>query len=238
MVVALMSIKGGVGKTTAAVNLAFLAAQNNARVLLWDLDPQGAAGYLLRTDSASDNAFPPVDATTDVSITDYECLDLLRAAQEPGATERLEPGAITRGLARLVPWYDVVIFDCAAGLDAAAREVAALVDAVLVPVLPSPLGVRTLEQLDRFIARSAHEPAIMPFFSLVDRRRRLHRDTVEQLQIERVSTLSAQIVSSAVVERMGSRRQPVAAFAPQSGVAEAYRALWAEIWGRLVAINV
>jgi cellulose biosynthesis protein BcsQ len=47
-VVALYNIKGGVGKTSASVNLAWLAAEGGARVLLWDLDPQGAATFLLR----------------------------------------------------------------------------------------------------------------------------------------------------------------------------------------------
>jgi len=47
-VIASYNIKGGVGKTSAAVNLAALAAAGGERVLLWDLDPQGAATFLLR----------------------------------------------------------------------------------------------------------------------------------------------------------------------------------------------
>ena len=47
-VLAVWSIKGGVGKTTAAVNLAALAAREGARALLWDLDPQGGASFFLR----------------------------------------------------------------------------------------------------------------------------------------------------------------------------------------------
>src|SRR6476620_3070672 len=47
-VFATYNIKGGVGKTTTAVNLAYLAARDGQRTLLWDLDPQGAASYLFR----------------------------------------------------------------------------------------------------------------------------------------------------------------------------------------------
>ena len=47
-IVATYNIKGGVGKTTAAVNLSYLAAADGQRVLLADLDPQGAASFLFR----------------------------------------------------------------------------------------------------------------------------------------------------------------------------------------------
>jgi cellulose biosynthesis protein BcsQ len=47
-VLATYNIKGGVGKTTAAVNLAVLAAREGARTLIWDLDPQGATTFFFR----------------------------------------------------------------------------------------------------------------------------------------------------------------------------------------------
>ena len=42
------NIKGGVGKTASTVNLAWLAASEGARTLVWDLDPQGAASFYFR----------------------------------------------------------------------------------------------------------------------------------------------------------------------------------------------
>ena len=49
-IIATYNIKGGVGKTASAVNLSYLAARDGLRVLLWDLDPQGAASFLFRVE--------------------------------------------------------------------------------------------------------------------------------------------------------------------------------------------
>ena len=46
--IAVFSIKGGVGKTTSAVNLAWQAANLGCRTLVWDLDPQGASSFCFR----------------------------------------------------------------------------------------------------------------------------------------------------------------------------------------------
>jgi cellulose biosynthesis protein BcsQ len=50
-IVAVTNIKGGVGKTTTAVNVAYLCAASGRATVLWDLDPQGAATYTLRCES-------------------------------------------------------------------------------------------------------------------------------------------------------------------------------------------
>jgi chromosome partitioning protein len=232
LAVALVSAKGGVGKTTTAVNLAYLATMGGRRVLLWDLDPQAATTFVLRAATDDRAALPPPSAP-DVWATDYERLDVVRSAAAPGAPPPLIGDAFGRAYAALAPWYDVVLFDCAAGVEPPVADAIAVASVVLVPVLPSPLGARTLEQVDAFVARQTHRPPVVPFFSMVDRRRRLHRDIVESVQLERPATLSAQVVEAAVVERMGARMEPVLQYAPDSGVAAAYRALWTELLDRL-----
>src|SRR6202161_1664330 len=78
------NIKGGVGKTATAVNLAYLAARDGYRVLLWDLDPQGAASYLLRIKPRVKGGGKALIQGTKsiegaVKGTDFDDLDLLPA---------------------------------------------------------------------------------------------------------------------------------------------------------------
>ena len=84
MVLASYNIKGGVGKTSAAVNLAYLAAREGASTLLWDLDPQGASTYLLRVKPKVKGGgrrlvHGETDAEARIKGTDYDRLDLLPA---------------------------------------------------------------------------------------------------------------------------------------------------------------
>jgi chromosome partitioning protein len=78
------NIKGGVGKTTAAVNLAHLSAADGQRTLLWDLDPQGAASFLFRIKprvKGGGKALIRGTKTLEGAIkgTDFDNLDLLPA---------------------------------------------------------------------------------------------------------------------------------------------------------------
>jgi len=247
-VLATYSIKGGVGKTTTAVNLAYLSATEGARTLIWDLDPQGAATFLFRVKARIKGGGDALiggrsDAERLIKGTDFDLLDLLPADlsyrhmdlhidQAKRSTRRL--AAV---LAPLGQDYDCVILDCPPSLSLVSESVFEAADVVLVPMIPSPLPARTLDQLEEFLAdaatrhpsRRAADPAVLAFFSMVDRRRKLHGQIIGDLRAERPEVLASEIPSSTVFEQMGVRRLPVECFAPASAAAAAYRALWKEI---------
>ncbi len=238
------SIKGGVGKTTAAVNLAAEAARSGARALLWDLDPQGAVSYFLRIHPSVKGGVERLvgtkgDLGRHVRATDVPGLHVVPAdfslrhldlALEGAAspTERL--GGL---LAPLADRYDVAVLDCAPSISLASESVFGAADALLVPVIPATLSARTLAQLVGFLDGRADAPLVLPFLSMVDGRRKLHKELAADLTGGDHGFLSTAIPNASAVERMGTERSPLAAFARSSPAARAYRELWDEIAARL-----
>ena len=244
--VALFSIKGGVGKTATAVNLSHLAAREGARTLLWDLDPQGAATFHLRirpklaggakrllkrkyrlaaTIKASD--FPGLD----VIPADFSLRSLvlaLHALDDPLARFR-------RLLRPMREDYDLVFVDCAPGVSLVSDAIMRVSDVVLVPTIPTTLSLRTYLQLRDHAKAKAFETPIVPFFSMADRRRRLHRDIMAEFARRTPECSKIFIPYASQVEQMGPRRMPVTAFAPASAPGRAFAQLWAHLAPRVGA---
>jgi cellulose biosynthesis protein BcsQ len=243
-ILATYNIKGGVGKTSTAVNLSYLAAQDGLRVLLWDLDPQAAASFLFRIRprvKGGGKALIKGSREIDDSIkgTDFENLDLLPADFTYrnldlvlDATKK-PTRRIARLLAPLSDQYDVIFLDCPPGISLLSESVLQAADSLLVPLIPTVLSLRTLDQLTEFLASfDGQRPRVLAFFSMIDRRKRLHREIAENLPTERDDVAAATIPSLTQIERMSVERAPVAAFAPHSRAAQCYLALWAEVRAR------
>jgi chromosome partitioning protein len=244
-VIASYNIKGGVGKTSTVVNLAQLAAADGLRVLLWDLDPQGAATFLLRVKpKVKGGGRKLVHGKSDpgglIKGSDYERLDLLPADFSYrnmdlalDATKR-PTRRIARVLAPLTDDYDYVFLDCPPAISLASESVFHAADALLVPLLPSPLSLRTFDQLRRFVVEEVHEgPRIFAFFSMTDGRKRLHRELAAQTAAAYDGVLTTAIPSASEVEQMGVHRAAVADFAPRGRAGRAYAELWGELRDRL-----
>lgn len=245
--IATYSIKGGVGKTTSAVNLAYEAARSGARVLLWDVDPQGAATYffrirpkmkggtvgLVRGKAGLDDHVRATDVPgLHVVPADFSLrnLDLhLESAKRP--TERL-----ASLLAPMADRYDLALLDCPPSISLASESVFGATDALIVPVIPTTLSERTLRQLAEFLAGDAGAPRLLPHFAMVDRRKTLHRQMLESLPAQWPCFLRTAIPNSSAVERMGLARAPIGMFAPSTVAAVAFRDLWSEIAAHLWAV--
>jgi chromosome partitioning protein len=244
-ILATYNIKGGVGKTAAAVNLSYLAASEGAATLLWDLDPQGAATYYFRIRPRVKGGGKRLlqakgNLSGRIKGTDYEGLDLLPAdisyrhldlflsdAKKP--TKRLRTV-----LKPLAADYDYIFLDCPPGISLVSEAVFDAADVLLVPIIPTTLSLRTLEQLEEFRQeRGVDGSRVLPFFSMTDRRKRLHRDIEETLPVEKPYMLSTTIPYASEVEKMGIAREPLVRFAPKSRSALAYMLLWEEIRARL-----
>jgi chromosome partitioning protein len=240
-VLATYNIKGGVGKTSAAVNLAYLAARDGARTLLWDLDPQGASTYLFRIKPRVKGGGRKLvrgksDPAALVKGTDHERLELLPAdfsyrhmdlaldaAKRP--TRRIQ-----RVLEPLRDDYDYIFLDCPPSISLVSENVFEAADALLVPLIPATLSSRTFAQLQEVVDGGTQ---LLAFFSMVDARKRLHREVMEEMSAAHPEVLRSAIPSAADVERMGVHRTVIADFAPSSRAAKAYERLWAEVRERL-----
>src|SRR3954451_17342922 len=182
-VLATYNIKGGVGKTSASVNLAYLAARDGARTLLWDLDPQGGSTYLLRVKPKVKGGGRKLvrgksQLDSLVKGTDFDGLDLLpadfsyRHMDIALDTTKRPTRRLSRLLAPLAGEYEYVFLDCPPSISLVSESVFDAADALLVPLIPATLSARTFDQLSTLLADASRSPQLLAFFSMVDARKR------------------------------------------------------------------
>jgi len=237
-IIGVYNIKGGVGKTATAVNVAHLAAKSGLRTLIWDLDPQAAATFYLRVKPKVKKSKRLLHGKGElddvVKGSDYHNLDLLPADFSYRNMDLLlgENKRPTLRLLKLLrplsQQYDLVVLDCPPSISLVSENIFRAADALLLPTIPTTLSLRTMQQLLDFMEGHKLMTPVYAFYSMVDRRKRLHQDVISGPSDPRCSVLQTVIPYATEVERMGIERRPVTDYMPRSPAGLAYQALWEE----------
>ncbi len=241
-IIACYSNKGGVGKTATSVNLAYAYAQAGKHVLLCDLDPQGASGFYMRVKPSKKlteaRFFEDVKRFTNaIRASDFEGLDVLPAnltfrdfdvflSRMRNKRSRLKKALIAAGSD-----YDVIILDCPPNFSTLSENIFKAADEIVVPVIPTTLSERTFEQLVRFFdEHKLRKKKLKAFFSMVQRRKSLHLETMATMRKSyRKRFLKTVVPFASDIEKMGQNRAPVSIYAGRSAAGAAYQALYDEL---------
>ncbi len=242
-ILACYSIKGGVGKTALAVNLAVFLQKKSLKVLLVDLDAQGSAGFYFHAFQSEkfhgdDSDKLASGLAENIRPTRHRGLDVIPAHLAYRKLDlwlhqmKKSRGQLRKILHHVGNDYQAVILDCPPGITLLSESIFRASDLLLVPVIPTPLSVRTYEMLLHFFKKEElPNNRIAPFFSMVQHRR-LHREVMEELRRRDAAFLRATIPHSSTIEKMGLSRRPLLAGNSQAPPVLALRELCGEVWER------
>jgi len=237
--IAVYSVKGGVGKTTIAANLAWCSAMlSGHRTLLWDLDAAGGAGFIYGVEATAGARAERIfsqdrDAADLARATGFAGLDVLPADESLRALDRQfsfigKRRRLSRLTQKLGERYARIVLDCPPVMNEVSAQVVRAADLVIVPLPPSPLSARALDLVVREVADHArHHPPILPVHSMLDTRRTLHRQARDAHPDWPIVPYASAVEQCAVLHR------PVGAIAPQSPAGQCFAALWQAIESKL-----
>ncbi len=237
---ALYNLKGGVGKTAAAVNLAYLSAKDGYKTLVWDLDPQGSSSFYLGCAAKVKNESKKLlnselALTSAIQPTAFENLDIIPADLSARHADvlfndiRQSKKIIAQLLSGLKKTYDIIILDCPPGISLLHDAIFFGADFVLMPNIPTTLSIRSYETVVDYFQENAFDASKLKcFFSMVDHRKNLHHEVINQFYKDKIF-LKNYIPYLSEVEKMGIQEAPLETYAASSFAAQCYRDLWKEV---------
>lgn len=239
-ILSLYSLKGGVGKSTASVNLAYASALRGSRTLLVDLDPLGSSSFCLQVHARKSHGPDALikggkALTKQARATDYPFLDVLPPSaayrdlesmieEKKHSSHRLE-----KSLGTLEGVYDLVVIDTPPAMGLIGKNVLISCDLLVVPVIPTVLAIQAYEQLlEQVEGFGLNRRKVHPFISMMDQRKRLHRSVADALQ-NREEALHTTIPYRSEIEQMTVHMQPLGAQKPKGVGSQAFTALFSEL---------
>ena len=239
--VGVYTMQGGVGKTAAAVNLAYLAALGGERTLLCDLDPQGAASFYFGLDTNQKTSAKKLVKEKSIlektivgsGLTGLDILpsDLSYRKFDFALEDMKKPKKRLQQLLQpLEKMYSWVFLDCPPGLSLISENVFYASSSILLPIRPTPLSLNIYCELMEFLGKKKiEELRIIPFLSQVDESSSLHSAMVADIREAIPALCRTVIYYDPFIAKMGVERKPITMSDPSSGSAVSFSALWQEV---------
>ena len=251
--IAIANQKGGVGKTTTAVNLGIGLAQAGRKVLLIDFDAQGSLtaslGYVpdelettianLMEKTMNERKIMPYEGI----LHHKEGVDLMPANLELSGMEVTLVNTMSRELIlkdylhNVKKDYDYILIDCTPSLGMLTINALAAADSVIIPVQAQYLPLKGLEQLMRTIGKvkrqlNPHLTIDGILLTMTDSRTNLSKDVsclLRENYGKQVKIFKSEIPSSVKASETSIEGKSIYAYKPKSKVAESYRELTKEV---------
>ena len=243
-VLSVVNHKGGVGKTTTAVNVSAILGEMGKKVLLIDLDPQGSASLHLGIYDDGVPLLRAMQGTVSFPVTETKVAGLHLVPSGPAFAEaRLRftgsvgTEVLSRCLSRTLGEWDLVVVDCPPGPDILTFGALKLSDYLLIPVEASHLSFRGVDQITSSLElmnvydRGLSILGIVPCRS--HPRRRVHKEIMEKLEKAFPKKIAPPVRECAKLAEAPGHGQPINLYAPRSIGGEDYRILTQWVLQRL-----
>jgi chromosome partitioning protein len=251
MVIAIANQKGGVGKTTTAINLSAALALTGKRVLLIDLDPQGNSSLSFLDHKTIEYSIYDLLTDTDVlpdaviKKTSIGTLDVLPSRINLAKFESKllgefdAPFRLKDRIEGTIKNYDCVLIDTPPTLGLITVNALVAADYVIVPIQPSYFALEgtddLLETVEKVKARPNPRLQVLGVvITLLDKRTTLAKDIQEQIKAVFGDKVFETVISKSVrLEESPAYKETIFTFAPNSSGAAEYSNLCAEVMRRV-----